>query len=142
MIDVLKTFYTTHFNLGAVSVLLVLLFIFLLTKKNIRAGLVVLVLAIAFNVFIYKKTEGKVWTITIDPPAATDSYYEPQPITMKFSVHKDWSITNEKGEVFHWCWVDDLWDKFSNTDFVAAIWGENSGKKLMKSSESRMSIDP
>lgn len=142
MFEVLKIFYTTHYNFGALSVLLLLLFIFLMTKKNLKVGIIVFAALIAFNVMIFKKTEGRAWTITIDPPetaASNDGYgYEkPQPIKMTFSVHKNWTITDDKGEVHHWCWVDDYWDKFANTDIVAAIWGENSSKKLMKSTESR-----
>lgn len=109
-------------------------------------SIVILAAIIAMNVAIYKRTEGKSWTITIDPPASatTDSYgysETPEPIVMTFSVHKNWTITDKQGEVHHWCWVDDYWDKFANTDIVAAIWGSNSSKKLMKSTESRTSID-
>lgn len=141
MIDVLKVFYQTHTNLAALSVLLLMLFIFLLTKKNIRFGLVVLAILVAFNVFLYKRTEGKAWTITIEQPAVADSFgYKttPEPITMTFSAHKNWTITDEQGNVHHWCWVDDTWDKFANTDLVAKIWGENSAKKMTKSSEAHI----
>lgn len=140
MFEVLKIFYTTHYNFAAFAVLLLLLFIFLLSKKNIRFGLVILAALIAFNVFLYKRTEGKAWTITIDPPAGSADAYgvEPEPITMTFSVHKNWTITDEQGVVHHWCWVDAAWDQFANTDLVAKIWGENSAKKLTKSSESHV----
>lgn len=36
MIDILKLFYTTHYNLGALAILFVLLLIFFLTKKNYK----------------------------------------------------------------------------------------------------------
>ena len=138
MIDVLKAFYTIHCNFAAVSVLLLALNIFLLTKKNYKWTIIFVAVLIAFNVFIYKRTEGKAWTIYIDPPEdAGNSFFKPQPKELTFSVHKDWVIVDEKGEKHHWCWVDDYWDKFANTDLVAAIWGENSSKKLMKSTESR-----
>ena len=143
MIDVLKLFYTTHYNLGALAVLMLFLLIFLLSKKNFKFGIIVLALLIAYNVGIYKRTVGKSWTIEIDPPASEsnsgfDSYYsKPQAIKMTFSATPEkWTITDEKGVTHHWCWVDEMWDRFANTDLVAKIWGENSGKKLMKSTES------
>lgn len=142
MFDVLKIFYTYHYNFGALCVLLLLLLIFLLTKKNFRVSIVVFAAIIGLNVFIYKRTEGKTWTIFVDGPVPTDSYSsKPEPIAMSFSVHKNWTITDEKGEVHHWCWVDDYWDKFANTDLVAAIWGSNASKKMTKSTESRTSAE-
>ena len=48
-----------------------------------------------------------------------------------------WNITDSKGETHHWCWLDAAWDQVANTDVVAWIWGENSSKKMMKSTESR-----
>ena len=124
MIDVLKLFYTTHYNLGAVAILLLMLLIFFLSKKNFKGAIS--------------------WTIEIDPPAATPneygSYSEAQPIKMTFTATPEkWTITDSKGETHHWCWVDAMWDKFANTDLVAKIWGENSSKKMMKSTESRAS---
>ena len=148
MIDVLKLFYTTHYNLGALAVLMLFLLIFLLSKKNFKFGIIVLALFIAYNVGIYKRTEGKAWTIEIDPPATEstsgyDSYSTAQPIKMTFTAtHDKWTITDDKGVTHHWCWVDEMWDKFANTDLVAKIWGENSSKKLMKSTESRASDVP
>ena len=144
MIDVLKLFYTTHYNLGAVAILLLMLLIFFLSKKNFKGAIIVGVLLIVYNVGIYKRTEGKSWTIEIDPPAATPneyvSYSEAQPIKMTFTATPEkWTITDSKGETHHWCWVDAMWDKFANTDLVAKIWGENSSKKMMKSTESRAS---
>lgn len=144
MFEVLKIFYTTHYNFAALSLLLLLLFIFLLTKKNLRIGLVVLAAFIALNVFIYKRTEGKAWTIYVDQPAETDLYgntQTPEPLKLTFSVHKNWTITDEKGETHHWCWVDAAWDTFANTDIIAWIWGENASKKMTKSSESRLNSD-
>ena len=90
MIDVLKLFYTTHYNLGAVAILLLMLLIFFLSKKNFKGAIIVGVLLIVYNVGIYKRTEGKSWTIEIDPPAATPneygSYSEAQPIKMTFTA--------------------------------------------------------
>jgi hypothetical protein len=142
MIDVLKLFYTTHYNLGALAVLLLFLLIFFLSKKNFKGAIIVGVLLIAYNVFIYQRTEGKAWTIEIDPPETAssgyDSYSTPQPIQMTFmATPEKWTITDDKGETHHWCWLDDMWDKFANTDVVAWIWGENASKKMMKSTETR-----
>ena len=142
MIDVLKLFYTTHYNLGAVAILLLMLLIFFLSKKNFKGAIIVGVLLIVYNVGIYKRTEGKSWTIEIDPPEAAsngyDSFSKPQPIKMTFSATPEkWTITDSKGETHHWCWLDAAWDKVANTDVVAWIWGENSSKKMMKSTESR-----
>jgi hypothetical protein len=137
MIDVLKAFYTIHYNFAALSILLLLLLIFLLTKKNYKWSIIVLAVLVVFNVFLYKRTDGKEWSIIIPPPESSDPYFKPQPKTMTFSVHKDWVIVDEKGEKHHWCWVDDYWDKFANTDVVAWIWGENASKKMMQSTETR-----
>ncbi|MCF0223169.1 MAG: hypothetical protein HUK20_02775 [Fibrobacter sp.] len=138
MIDVLKAFYTMHYNFGALSILLLMLLIFLLTKKNVKGGIIVLVILVAFNIFLYKRTDGKSWTLVIDPPASTDPYGNtPEPTTLTFSALKNWTITDEKGEVHHWCWFDAAWDEFANTDIVAKIWGDNAGKKIKKSTESR-----
>ena len=53
MIDVLKLFYTTHYNLGAVAILLLMLLIFFLSKKNFKGAIIVGVLLIVYNVGIY-----------------------------------------------------------------------------------------
>ncbi len=137
MIDVLKAFYSIHYNFAALSILLLLLVIFLLTKKNFKWTIIFTAILVALNVFLYKRTDGKSWTIIIPPPESSDPYFKPQPKTMTFSVHKDWVIVDDKGEKHHWCWVDDYWDKFASTDVVAWIWGENASKKMMNSTESR-----
>jgi hypothetical protein len=143
MIDVLKLFYTTHYNLGALAVLLLLLLIFFLSKKNFKGAIIVVALLIVYNVGIYKRTEGKSWTIEIEPTEVETSEYgsisKPQPIKMTFSATPDkWIITDNKGETHHWCWLDAMWDKVANTDIVEMIWGGNASKKLMKSTESRV----
>lgn len=138
MIEVFKVFYPTHYNLAAISILLVLLIIFLLTKKNFKWALIFLAVCVVYNVAIYKRTEGKSWTITLEAEESPDPYYQPEPQRMTFSVHKNWTIVDEKGEKHHWCWVEDYWESFAGIDLVAKIWGENSSKKMMKSSESRI----
>ena len=141
MIEVFKVFYPTHYNLAAVSILLVLLVIFLLTKKNYKWALIFLAVCMVYNVALFKKTDGKAWTITLDPEPSSDPYFQPEPKTMTFSVKKNWTIVDEKGEKHHWCWVEDTWESFAGMDLVAKIWGENSSKKMMKSSESRINGD-
>ena len=142
MIDVLKLFYTTHYNLGALAVLLLLFLIFLLSKKNFKWAIIILAIFIGYNLGIYKRTEGKSWTIEILPPetegSGYDSFTKPQPISMTFSSQPGkCTITDEKGETHHWCWLDAMWDKIANTDLAEGIWGNNATKKLTKSTESR-----
>ncbi|MBQ2560278.1 MAG: hypothetical protein II565_06800 [Fibrobacter sp.] len=138
MIEVFKVFYPTHYNFAAVTILLVLLLIYLLSKKNFKWSIITLVLLLAFNIAIYKRTDGRTWTITVEPEKSSDPYYTPQVKKMTFSVKKDWTITDEKGEVHHWCWVEDYWQKFASMDLVATLWGENSSKKMVQSSEGRV----
>ena len=139
MIEVFKVFYPTHYNFAALSILLVLLVIYLLTKKNFKWTLIFLALLIAFNVAIYKRTADRTWKITIEPEPSSDPYYTPQAQKMTFSVHKNWTITDEKGEVHHWCWVEEYWQSFASIDLVAKLWGENSSKKMVQSTEGRAS---
>ena len=138
MIEVFKVFYPTHYNFAAVTILLVLLLIYLLSKKNFKWSIITLVLLLAFNIAIYKRTDGRTWTITVEPEKSSDPYYTPQVKKMTFSVKKDWTITDEKGEVHHWCWVEDYWQKFASMDLIATLWGENSSKKMVQSSEGRV----
>ena len=72
MIEVFKVFYPTHYNFAALTILLVLLLIYLLTKKNFKWSIITLVLLVAFNVAIYKRTANRTWTITIEPEASSD----------------------------------------------------------------------
>ena len=144
MIDILKLFYTTHYNLGALAILMLLLLIFFLSKKNFKGAIIVAALLIVYNVGIYKRTEGKSWTIEIEPEETASntygSYDKPQPVKMTFTATPEkWTITDAKGVTHHWCWLDAYWDKFASTDLVAKIWGENSSKKMVKSTESRAS---
>ena len=139
MIEVFKVFYPTHYNFAAITILLILLLIYLLSKKNFKWSIISLVLLVAFNVAIYKRTADRTWTITIEPEKSSDPYYTPQAKKMTFSVKKDWTITDEKGEVHHWCWVEEYWQQFASIDLVAKLWGENSSKKMVKSTEGRAS---
>ncbi|MFA6623579.1 MAG: hypothetical protein WCS54_05655 [Fibrobacteraceae bacterium] len=141
MIDVMKAFYTVHYNFGAISLLLFLLIIFLLTKKNFKWSLIFFAVIIVINVFIYQRTANRSWTVIV--PAAEDasnsgydSYQEEQKYT--FSATKNWTIKTEKGEVMHWCWVETLMDKFANIDFVDRLWGTKQAKQLRQASEQRL----
>ena len=65
--------------------------------------------------------------------------YKADPMT--FSVEKNWvneqGIIVDRGDtIHHWCWVDQLWENFSETDIIGALWGENKSKKMIKASES------
>lgn len=136
MIDVLKAFYTIHYNFAALSLLLFLLIIFLVTKKNYKWMLIFLAIFVVFNVFLFKRTDNKTWTIVLDPPKTDNPYDYAEGKKLSFSVKKNWTIKDpEKDTVYHWCWVDQNWEEFSQMDLVAKIWGENSSKKMIKASE-------
>ncbi len=142
MLEVFKVFYTTHYNFAAVSILLLMLLIYLLTQKNYRWCIAVFAVLLVFNVLLYNRTEGKSWTILIESPEPSDSQFSKPPAQeMTFSAHKNWKIVDDKGEEHHWCWVEDYWEVFANTDLVAKIWGENSSKKMMQSSEKRLNTN-
>lgn len=138
MIEVFKVFYPYHYNIGILSALLVMLLIFLLTKKNYKWSIITLIIVVALNIAVYKRTEGRSWTITLEPEKTSDPFVTPEVKKMTFSVHKDWTITDEKGEVHHWCWVEEYMQEFASVDLVAALWGENSSKKLVQASESHV----
>ena len=130
MYDVLKLFYTVHYNVGAVCVLIIFGIIFVLTKKNYRTALILGVILIAINVFVYKKTIDRVWTLTEGERS------------WKFSIEKDWTLTeivDEKDTVVrHWCWLDQWWDNIASTDLVGTLWGTKQVENYRKTSEERM----
>ena len=54
-----------------------------------------------------------------------------------FNVVNEQGIIVDRGDtIHHWCWVDQLWENFSETDVIGALWGENKSKKMIKASES------
>lgn len=126
MFEVLKLFYSVHYNIGALCVLVLMGLIFVLTKKNYRTALILAVILTAFNLFIYNKTVDRVWTITEGDQ------------TRQYSIAKDWTFKDEKGVVHHWCWLDELWYQFSETDLVSKLWGSKEVVKSRKTSEERM----
>ena len=95
---------------------------------------------LVMNVAIYKMTDGKSWTIEAAVVKNEfGSEYKADPMT--FSVQKNWvskeGIIVDRGDtIHHWCWVDQIWEEFSQTDIIGALWGENKSKKMIKASES------
>lgn len=140
MIDVLKIFYPYHYNFAAFSVLLVIFFIWLLTKKNYKWAIITMASLIALNIAIYVRTEGRSWTIIKQNAPVADSYgnVTESTETYTFSIHDQWTIIDKAGEVHHWCWVEDYWQRFSGFDAIAAIWGGNASKNMIQSKEERL----
>lgn len=126
MFEVLKQFYSVHYNVGAFIILLVFTLIYMLSKKNYRGSIIISAIIIALNVFVYKKTVDRVWILTENEK------------TMRFSVHQDWTITDENGELHHWCWLDEWWDRIASTDLVGTLWGTKQVNSYRKTSEERL----
>src|SRR5690554_928760 len=126
MFQVLKQFYSVHYNVGAFIILLVFTLIYMLSKKNHRGSIIISAIIIALNVFVYKKTVDRVWILTENEK------------TMRFSVHQDWTITDENGELHHWCWLDEWWDRIASTDLVGTLWGSKQVNSYRKTSEERL----
>lgn len=139
MIDVLKAFYSVHYNFGLLCIIILLLGILFLTKKMwIFAG-ITLAVVLVINVVCYKMTDGKSWTI--EAATVKTEFGETKGSPMTFEVHKNWiseeGVIVDRGDtIHHWCWVDQLWENFSETDVIGALWGENKSKKMIKASES------
>lgn len=156
--NTLLTFYSVHQNVGALALLILLLVLFLVTKKNYKLCIPVVILFFVLNIFCFKLTDGKTWTRTFyasdDVPKAmliyekrVDSipvieFKDTLEVSFAVSDKTPWVVKtqaqNASVRLLHWCWLDDYWEKFSQTDLVAAIWGENSGKKIRGSSEARL----
>lgn len=139
MIEIFKVFYTLHYNFAAVSLLLLLLVIFLLTKKNFKWSLIFLAVIVAFNMFVWKRTAGKQWTVTETPEEDSSSWFAPSPQTYTFSAPDHWIVKTEGGEKMHWCWVESYKEKFLTLNFVDKLWGTKEAKKLRNASEERLS---
>ena len=140
MIDVLKAFYSVHYNFGILAIIILLLGIFFATKKMWIFLAIAVVIVLVLNVVCYKMTDGKSWTIEASPVKTEfGTEYNPDPMT--FSVKSNWvseeGIVVDRGDtIHHWCWVDQIWENFSETDIIGALWGENKSKKMIKASES------
>lgn len=148
-------FYMVHYNIGALVILIFITALFLLMKKNFKFTIIFLGFFIALNLVIHTKTANKQWTREF---YRTDEITE-YPVWNKFDKEKrvivindtnkitfavnnpdhPWVSYSESGDTLrHWCWVDEWWEKVSQTDLVAWIWGENAGKKVRGSSEERL----
>ena len=139
MIDVLKAFYSVHYNFGILCIIILLLGILLATKKMWIFVGITAVVVIIINVACYKMTDGKSWTI--EPAVVKTEFGETKGSPMTFSVQKNWGseegvIVDRGDTIHHWCWVDQLWENFAETDVIGALWGENKSKKMIKASES------
>ena len=140
MIDVLKAFYSVHYNFGILAIIILLLGIFFATKKMWIFLAIAVAVVLVINVVCYKMTDGKSWTIAAAPVKnEVGTEYKADPMT--FSVRNNWvnkeGIIVDRGDtIHHWCWVDQLWENFSETDVIGALWGENKSKKMIKASES------
>ena len=139
MIDVLKAFYSVHYNFGILAIIILLIGILFATKKMWIFLAITVVIVLVMNVSFYKMTDGKSWTI--EPAVVKTEFGETKGSPMTFDVKKNW--VNEEGvivdrgdTIHHWCWVDQLWEEFSQTDVIGALWGENKSKKMIKASES------
>ena len=140
MVDVLKAFYSVHYNFGILAIIILLIGIFFATKRMWIFLAITVVVVLVMNIALYKMTDGKSWTI--EAAVVKNAYgteYKADPMT--FSVQKNWvskdGIVVDRGDtIHHWCWVDQLWEEFSQTDVIGALWGENKSKKMIKASES------
>jgi len=57
MTEVLTEFYTVHYNFGLIAAFMLLFALYLGSKKNIRAAVVVLCLVLVYNLIIFNKTK-------------------------------------------------------------------------------------
>ena len=157
MLNIMKDFYLVHSNLLALSIILLALIGFLISKKNYRLMIVSIVVFLAMNIFFYQNTKGKVWERQF---FVSDDLSQTYPFWKHFHDEKDtlefkdsivvkftpaatdgsWVYydKNDPKRILHWCWVDEKWSAFANTDIVAWISGENKAKDMRKSSETRL----
>ena len=158
MIEILKEFYLVHYNIAAVFFLMLLLIILFAVKKNVKGILILLVLIIAGNIFVYSRTNGKAWTRDF---YASDEYKEKYTLwskvikehetvtftdsmTFTFSPASEkfpWVIydnTENSKKIFHWCWVDDAWESFASINLVDKLWGSKQVNAARKSSENKL----
>lgn len=159
MIDILKTFYTVHYNLGAVVALMLLVIIGMLLKKNFKGVIIFTILIVIQVAFVYHKTNNKIWTrqFFVSDEYEKHALWEKlhhkdmmyidfrDSITLTFStlnnekfpwVLKDTDVKSDK--MFHWCWVEDYWEKFAQTSLVDKLWGTEKATDIRGSSEERM----
>lgn len=58
MLEVLSSFYTTHYNFGIIAILMLLLTAFLGSKKNFKSVIVVLCIFLIYNLALFNKTKA------------------------------------------------------------------------------------
>lgn len=156
--NTLFTFFSVHQNIMALAILFLIVGIWLITKKNYKMFIPVILIFFGLCIGCYQLTEGKTWTrefYSTDELPKSMVIYEHFNDSIPLIEHKDtlkvtfgigdktpWVVQkldqNANKQLLHWCWVDDYWEEFSQTDLVAWIWGENAGKKVRGSSESRL----
>ena len=89
MVDVLKAFYSVHYNFGILAIIILLIGIFFATKKMWIFLAITVAVVLVMNVVLYKMTDGKSWTI--EAAVVKNAYgteYKADPMT--FSVQKNW----------------------------------------------------
>jgi hypothetical protein len=75
MIEVLSGFYTNHYNLGIIAILMLLLAAFIGSKKNVKGVVVLLSIFLVYNLILYNKTKkDPYWLEKIQDKATT---YDP-----------------------------------------------------------------
>lgn len=137
MVETFSAFYSVHYNFAALSLLLLLIVIFLLTKKNFKVSLILIAIDVVLNVFIWQRTTGNVWTVT-ETPSEDSAWSTPTPKTYKFYAPDHWIIDTDDGKKLHYCWVEAYMEKFLSVDFVDKLWGTDKAKSLREASEERM----
>lgn len=137
MFEIFKAFYSVHYNFGALALLLLLVALFLLTKKNFKVALILIAVDVVLNVFIWQRTSGNVWTIT-ETPASESEWGAPEPQTYQFYAPDHWTIDSDDGRKLHYCWVESYMERFLSIDFVDKLWGTDKAKKMRDASESRL----
>jgi len=57
MVDILTEFYTVHYNFGLIAAFMLLLALYLASRKNVRGVVVMLCLLLVYNLIIFNKTK-------------------------------------------------------------------------------------
>ncbi len=57
MVDILTEFYTVHYNFGLIAAFILLLALYLGSRKNIRGVVVMLCILLVYNLIIFNKTK-------------------------------------------------------------------------------------
>jgi hypothetical protein len=57
MVEILKEFYTTHYNFGIIAALMLLFALYLGSRKNFKGVLIFLGIFLVYNLIIHNKTK-------------------------------------------------------------------------------------